>query len=64
MKNRSQRNDINKPTPRHRHRHIKYKMCLSTMIVTYIKQDLSNIWSSIHEEVKQHWSWVEKKGGV
>ena len=25
------------------------------------KQHLSNIWSSIHEKVKQHWGWVEKK---
>ena len=22
---------------------------------------LSNIWNSIHEKVKQHWRWVEKK---
>ena len=22
---------------------------------------LSNIWSSIHEKVKQHWGWIEKK---
>ena len=22
---------------------------------------LSNIWSAIHEEVKEHWGWVEKK---
>ena len=25
------------------------------------KQHLSNIWSWIHEEVKQHWGWVEKR---
>ena len=25
-----------------------------------IKQDLSNIWSSIHEKPKQCWVWVEK----
>ena len=31
-----------------------------TMLLT-IKQHLSNIWSSIHEKVKQHWGWVEKK---
>ena len=32
-------------------------------IVLYVlsKQYLSNIWSSIHEKVKQHWDWVEKK---
>ena len=27
----------------------------------YIKQHLSNIWSSVYEKVKQHWDWVEKK---
>ena len=25
-----------------------------------IKQHLSNIWSTIHEKVKQLWGWVEK----
>ena len=30
-------------------------------MVTCIKQRLSNIWSSIHEKVKQHWGWVETK---
>ena len=25
------------------------------------KQHLSNIWSSIHYKVKQHWGWVEKR---
>ena len=25
-----------------------------------IKQHLSNILSSIHQEVKQHWGWAEK----
>ena len=32
-------------------------------IVLYVlsKQHFSNIWSSIHEKVKQHWDWVEKK---
>ena len=29
-------------------------------MVRCIKQHLSNIWSSIHEKVKQHWGWVEK----
>ena len=23
--------------------------------------ELSNTWNSIHEKVKKHWSWVEKK---
>ena len=35
-------------------------MCLSVMMVVSMKQHLSNIWSSIHEEVKQHWNWVNK----
>ena len=26
-----------------------------------IKQHLSNIWGSIHEKIKQHWGWGEKK---
>ena len=30
------------------------------MIVICIKQHLSNIWSSIHDKIKQHWSWAEK----
>ena len=25
-----------------------------------IKQNLSSIWISIHENVKQHWGWVKK----
>ena len=43
MKNRSHRYDINKPRLRHRHKCTKYKMCLSIMMVIYIKQHLSNI---------------------
>ena len=39
----------------------KYKKCLSMMMLICIKQHLSNISSSIHEKVKQHWDWVEKK---
>ena len=35
--------------------------CLSIIMVICIKQHLSNIWSSIHEKVKQHWGWVENK---
>ena len=30
------------------------------MMLMCIKQHLSNIWSSIYGEVKQHWGWVEK----
>ena len=36
-------------------------MCLSIMMVKYIKQHLSNIWCSIQEKVKQHWGWAQKK---
>ena len=30
------------------------------MTLVCIKQSLSNIWSTTHEKVKQHWGWVEK----
>ena len=40
---------------------LKYKTCLGIMMIMCTKQHLSNIWSSIHEKVKQHWDWVEKK---
>ena len=42
------------------YKHTKYKICQSTMMVI-LKQHLSNTWSSIHEKVKQHWGWVEKR---
>ena len=29
------------------------------MKLIWIKQHLSNIWSSIHAKIKQHWGWVE-----
>ena len=61
FKNRSQRYNINRPSPRHRHKYTKYKMCLSIIMVTCIKQHLSTIWSSICKNVKQHWGWIEKK---
>ena len=47
-KKRSQRYNINWPR-------------LSLMMLLCIKQHLSNIWSSVHEKVKQHWSWTETK---
>ena len=61
MKNRSHRYEINRPRSRHRHKYGKYNNCISMMMYICIKQHLSNIWSSIHEKVKQHWGWVEKK---
>ena len=53
MKDRSHRKDITIPRSRHVHKCTKYKICLSIMIAICIKQHLSNIWSSIHEKVKQ-----------
>ena len=37
-----------------RHKDSKHKNCVSIVILIYIYQQLSNIWSSIHEEVKKH----------
>ena len=42
MKNRSYTYDINRPWSRHGHKYTKYKMCLSIMVVTFIKQHPSN----------------------
>ena len=58
---RSYRYDINRPSSRHGHKCSKYKKELSKMMLICTKQHVSNIWSSIHEKVKQHWGWVEKK---
>ena len=54
IKNRSHRYDINRPKSTGRYKHNKYKKCFSVMMLICIKQHLSNIWSSIHEKVKQH----------
>ena len=62
MRHGSHRYEINRLRPRHEHKYIRYEMCLSKMMVICIKQNLSNVWSSIHERVKQHWSWVNKGG--
>ena len=51
MKKRSHRYDINRPRSRHGHRYSKYKKCLGMMMLIFIKQRLSNIWSPIHEIV-------------
>ena len=61
MKKRSHRYDINRLTPRHEHKHTKFKMCLSKIELICIKQNLSCIWNSDHEKIKQHWVWVEKE---
>ena len=55
------RYDIDRTRSSHVYKYGKYKKCLNMMILTCIKQYLSNIWSSVYEKVKQHWSWVEKK---
>ena len=39
---------------RHGQNYHKSRKCLSMVMLTCIKQHLSNIWSSIHEKVKQH----------
>ena len=61
MKKRLHRYDINGPRSKDGHKYCKYKKCLSMMMLICIKHQLSNIWSSIHEKVKHHWGWVEKK---
>ena len=61
IKNRSHRYDINRPRPRHGHKYSKYKKCLSMMILICMYLYLSNLWGSIHEKVKEHWGWAEKK---
>ena len=61
MKNRLHRYDVNRPKSLHEYKYSKYKKYLRMMILVCIKQHLSNIWSSIHEKVKQNWGWVEKK---
>ena len=58
----SHRYDINRRRSRHGHNYGKCKNCLSMMMPTCIKQNLSNIWSSIYEKLKQHLGWVEKNG--
>ena len=57
----SHRYDINRSRSRHGRKYSKYKKRLIMVMLLCIKQHLNNIWSSIHEKVKQHWGWVEKK---
>ena len=58
MKKKSYRYDITRPRPRDGHKNSKYKRCLSMMMFICIKQQQSNIWSSIYEKVKQHWTMM------
>ena len=46
MKKKSHKYGINRPRSRHEHKYSEYKKCM--------KQHLSSISSSIHENVKQH----------
>ena len=57
MKIRSHKHNINSP----RSRLIANIRILCMMMLICIKQHLSNIWTLIHEKVKQRWSWIEKK---
>ena len=60
MKNGLHRHNINKPRSRYGDKYSKYKTCHSMMMLLCIKQHLSTIWSSVYENVVQHWGWVEK----
>ena len=60
MGNKSYRYDLNRPRSRHEHAYSKYKNCLSMMMLLCIKQHLGNMWSSIHQKVKQHWGCWKK----
>ena len=61
MKNRSHRYNTNWAKPRHGNKYSKYKKCFKLMMLLCIKQHLSHIWNSIHEEVNQHQDQVEEK---
>ena len=60
VKNRSHTYDISRPRSRHGHKYSKYRKCLSMIMLVGMKQHLSNIWSSIHEKVKQDWDREKK----
>ena len=56
----SHRYDINRPRCKHGPKYSKYNTCLRMIMLTCTKQHLSNIWTSIHEKVKQYRGLVEK----
>ena len=60
MKIDSRKQGINRPWCRHRHKYSKYMKCISMIMLICIKLHLSNIWSSVYKNVKQHWGWVKK----
>ena len=43
MDNKSNKNNINRPRPRHERRSTKYKKCLSMTMLAWIKQHLSKV---------------------
>ena len=51
---------VNRPLSKHGLKYSRYKTCLSMIVLICNQQHLSNIWSSIHEKLKQHWGWVKK----
>ena len=53
MKKRSHRYDINGPKARNGNKYIKHKKFCKMIMLICIKQLLSNIWSSVHEKVKE-----------
>ena len=60
MENKSYRYDINRPRCRHRHKYTNNIKCVFDVVMLMcIKLHLSNICSSIHEKVKQHWGWAK-----
>ena len=61
MKKESHTYNINRPRAKHKHKHRKYKKCLRMVMIICIKQQLSNLRSSLHEKVKQYRGWVEKR---
>ena len=61
MKIDSRENGINRPKYRHGHKYSTHMKRISMMMLICIKQHLSNIWSSVYDNVKQHRGWVEKK---
>ena len=61
-KKKSHRCVLNSQKSRYEYKYSNYKKSLAMMMYILIKQQLSKIWSLIHEKVKQHWGWIEKKG--
>ena len=63
MKVDSRKYDLSRPRCRHGHKYGKYMKRFGMIMLICIKQHLhlSNIWSLVYENVKQHWGWVEKK---